>query len=94
MPRAEIVADRIAALREALDGLDARDGGSLPDDLREELMRVAVISFAAAWQDRRAAPLADPSAITATEAVIAASGLIRALNIELFELAMWQTQVG
>jgi hypothetical protein len=94
MARPEPVTDRTTALREALAGLDARDGGSLPDDLRQELMRLAVAAYAAAWQKGRTAPLADPSDITATEAVVAASALIRALNIELFELAMWQTQAG
>jgi hypothetical protein len=66
----------------------------LPDDVRHELMRAAVTTYAQAWQDRPAQPLADPGDITATEAVVTASGLIRSLNIELFELAMWQTQTA
>ena len=86
--------EQATTLRTALAGLDPQDGGTLPDDLRQELMRLAVTSYAAAWQERRAAPLANPSDITATDAVVAASALIRALNIELFELAMWQTQAG
>lgn len=80
----EMVRDALARLGDDLTGL--------PDDVRQELMRVAVVSFAAAWQDRRPAPLASAADITATEAVVAASALIKALNIELFELAMWQTQ--
>jgi hypothetical protein len=94
MTRPELVTDQATTLRKALAVLDPRDGGTLPDDLRQELMRLAVTTYATAWQERRAAPLANPSDITATEAVVAASALIRALNIELFELAMWQTQAG
>ena len=66
----------------------------LPDDVRQQLMRCAVTSFASAWEERRVDPLASASDITATAAVVTASGLTRALNIELFELAMWQTQAG
>lgn len=94
MAQPELVAERSAALRVAMDGLSASDIETLPDDVRQELMRLAVTSYAAAWQERRAAPLANPSDITATDAVVAAAALIRALNIELFELAMWQTQAG
>lgn len=94
MATPDLATDPITALRAALDGLGSQDAGALPDDVRHELMRLAVTSYAAAWQERRAEPLANPSDITATEAVVAASALIRALNIELFELAMWQTQAG
>lgn len=94
MARPELATDPVAAVRTAIAGLGPRDVESLPDDLRQELMRLAVTAYAAAWQERRAAPLADSSGITATAAVVTASALIRALNIELFELAMWQTLVG
>jgi hypothetical protein len=91
-PAAEELVDR---LRDALAALRSADVVPLlPDDVRQELMRTAVTAFTAAWQDRRADVLADPGDITATEAVVTASGLIRALNIELFELAMWQTQTA
>jgi hypothetical protein len=95
-PEADEVVDRLrdalAALRAILSPTDTAP--VLPDDIRQELMRTAVSTYATAWQDCRASVLADPADITATEAVIAASGLIKALNIELFELAMWQTQTA
>lgn len=80
-------------LRGALKEVGA-DTGALPKDVRQELMRLAVTSFAAAWQEGAAQPLASPTDITATDAVVVASALIKAQNVELFELAMWQTQVG
>lgn len=80
-------------LRAALAGI-AGDPMVLPEDVQHELMRLAVKSYAAAWQEHRAQPLSATADITATEAVVAASALLRASNIELFELAMWQTQAG
>jgi hypothetical protein len=85
----------VDSLRSILSGLAGDDLSHLPEDVRHELMRTAVVAFAEAWQqDRRAKPLNSALDITATEAVVTASALIRALNIELFELAMWQTQAG
>jgi hypothetical protein len=38
---------------------------------------------------REFAPVASASAITATEAVVVLSGMLRALNLSLFDLSMW-----
>ena len=38
---------------------------------------------------RDLSPLPSPGAITATDAVVVLSGMLRALNLNLFDLSMW-----
>ncbi|WP_033290648.1 hypothetical protein [Amycolatopsis jejuensis] len=88
--------DRIEDVRALL--ADPPQVGELPLPVVQQLLALAVRHYAAA-ADVHAAEPAFPDepgtpGVTATEAVIAVSGILKQLNIELFELAMWQTRAG
>jgi hypothetical protein len=60
----------------------------VPDDVLQDLLALAVRFFAA----KRAAGDLDAfgdNHVTATEVAIAATGMLQAVNLELFELTLW-----
>lgn len=61
-----------------------------PDDV-QLLMAMAVRAYSDLVERGHAmSPLAPGSDVTATDAVRAASGILKALDLETFELALWQ----
>jgi hypothetical protein len=63
---------------------------AVPDDLLRKTLAAAVKVYAAKAERRGGAlaPFAD-GAVTATESVVAACALIRAADLNLFDVAMW-----
>jgi hypothetical protein len=62
---------------------------AVPDDLLRNTFAAAVKVYAAKAERRgELAPFAD-GAVTATESVVAACALIRAADLNLFDVAMW-----
>lgn len=79
--RAEVLADRILAE-------DAAD--CVPDEALQSLMVVAVKLYAARLEvGSRLPPFAEGD-VTATEVAVAATGMLKAVEMEVFELGMWQ----
>lgn len=62
---------------------------SLPPDALQALTAAAARAYAAAVEQGLEADPVAPDAISATEAVVLCRGLLRAADIELFELSMW-----
>lgn len=61
-----------------------------PDDV-QLLMTIAVRAYSDLVEGGHVlAPLAPGSDVSATDAVRAASGILKALDLETFELALWQ----
>jgi hypothetical protein len=69
--------------------LQQNDPDAIPDALLQDVFAAAVKLYAAK-SDRRGGlkPFGD-GAVTATEAVVAACALIRAADLNLFDVAMW-----
>jgi len=63
---------------------------AVPDELLQEVLAAAVKVYAAKVERRGGAvkPFED-GAITATETVVAACAMIRAADLNLFDVAMW-----
>ena len=72
------------------------DGRALGDADVQALLSAAVRIYAERAEGRdEALPAFSPEAgITATHAMIATTAILKAVNVQLFELGMWQTWSG
>ena len=91
----------IPTLAAAFDGavttaLGRGDVQAIPDDALRQVLTAAVKAYAAKAEAVEAefAPF-EPDAVTATEVAVAACAMIRAADLNLFDIAMWyQRPVG
>ncbi|HXW23210.1 MAG TPA: hypothetical protein VEK73_00565 [Xanthobacteraceae bacterium] len=72
------------------------DGRALGDEDVQALLAVAVRLYADRMDDRDAPLAAFPAdaGITATQAMVAVTAILKAVNVQLFELGMWQAWSG
>jgi hypothetical protein len=63
---------------------------SLGDEGLQDLMRVAVRLYAERVERAGDMPCVKPSAINATDALVTTTALLRAVNVQVFELGLWQ----
>jgi hypothetical protein len=66
--------------------------GELSDGALQRLIGAVVRAYAARVEGSadRLPALADGAAVTATEVIVTVSGLLRAVDVAVFELGMWQ----
>ncbi len=80
----------IAARIVALD-----DSGDLPDELVQEAITALTRLYTVKFQmGERWAPFTDKQVMPATSVMIMTTAMCRAVNVELFELGMWQSWSG
>jgi len=72
------------------------DGRALADADLQALLAAAVRIYADRMEERDAPLAAFPPAadITATQAMVAITAILKAVNVQLFELGMWQAWSG
>jgi hypothetical protein len=72
------------------------DGEALSDADVQALLAAAVRIYAARMEDRDEPLAAFPgdAGITATQAMVAITAILKAVNVQLFELGMWQAWSG
>jgi hypothetical protein len=72
------------------------DSDSLTERDVQSFLATAVRLYAdhAAKQDAPAVAFPPDSAVTATEAMIATTAILKAVNLQIFELGMWQAWTG
>jgi hypothetical protein len=72
------------------------DGGALSDTDVQALFAAAVRIYAerAEARDEPLAAFPSDAGITATQAMVAITAMLKAVNVQLFELGMWQTWSG
>ena len=86
-------AERLAASLEA--AVSAGQAGAVPDDAMRALMAALIKVYAAKFDEgQRPALLSEDSGVSATAVLVATSALMRASNLEIFELGMWQSWSG
>jgi hypothetical protein len=70
--------------------------GTLSDAELQGLLAAAIKSYAARAEasDEPLPALPPDSGVTATEAMLAVSAILKAVNIQVFELGMWQSWSG
>lgn len=80
----------VAFCREVAAALKRGEPGSIPDDALRRVMAAAVKLYAAKAEGTDAEiPPFDKHDVTATEAVTAVCAMIRAVDLNLFDVAMW-----
>jgi hypothetical protein len=85
------------ALASAIDAAIARDGAAevLSEEAIQALMSCAAKTYAARVEATEFfAPYAGRSPLAPTDVMVTASGLLRAANLAVFELGMWQSWTG
>ena len=89
------VARTMSDTSELVARLTALDPQDLAPDEVQRLMTLAVRAYShLVERGQDVAPLSPDSAVSATDAVRAASGILKALDLEIFELALWQMFAG
>jgi hypothetical protein len=78
----------------AITGADIAPNAPSDAELQAMLAR-AVRLFADRFAEHDGAPAAFPAdAVTATQAMVAVTAILKAVNIQVFELGMWQAWGG
>ncbi len=87
------LAERLAV---SLKGwVDAGQAGAFPDETMRHLMAVLVKIYAAKFDEGQRPALLDAgSDVSATAVLVTTSALMKASNLEIFELGMWQSWSG
>jgi len=71
------------------------EGEPIPDEVIQEGLTSLVRLYSVKFQlGERWAPFAEGSPVPATAAMIMSTAMLRAVNVEVFELGMWQAWSG
>lgn len=65
-------------------------GAALDDAALQDLMGVAVRLYALRVERAGEMAVVKPSTINATDALVTTTALLRAVNVQIFELGLWQ----
>ena len=85
------VLDRAVALRSGIEELvNSGEAGTIDTGAIQDLLAAAVRRYSARVEQSGLFPAVARDALTATDAMIATSGILRAVNIAPFELGLWQ----
>lgn len=84
----------VAALEAAEAALASDSTADISDATVQRLLTAGTRLFArkAEQEDRYFSPLTDANAVTATDVAITVSDLLRAVNLNTFDLAMWSNR--
>jgi hypothetical protein len=97
--RSEDALDPIEAAEQLAASLQGRiaagQAGTFPDDTMRCLMAVLVRLYAAKFDEGQRPALLDADGdVNATAVLVTTSALMKASNLEIFELGMWQSWSG
>lgn len=88
----------IKAAREAFEAaervLEREETGAIPDEAVQQLLTAGTRLFARKVdvEDRYFLPVTGRQAVTATEVVVTVNDLIRAVDLNLFDVSMWASR--
>ena len=90
---AQGVANAADRLAHSLNGLIATgQAGAFPDETMRQLMTALVKLYAAKFDEGQRPALLDAGGdVSATAVLVTTSALMKASNLEIFELGMWQS---
>ena len=96
MSSSEVVERPAEALARAAELLAAGvgDPDRIPDAELRTLMASLLRLYAAKAENGMRTPLPDGGGVTVTETMIAVTDLMHAVNVQVFELSMWQAMSG
>lgn len=64
---------------------------SVPDDMLQKVLAAAICTYTARVEERHVDPFPAGSNVTASDVVIFATEILRAAELQPFELSMWQS---
>ena len=67
------------------------DVSGIPDTAIQQLLSAAALLYAARVEQGGYIPATTPAALNATQGMIVTTALLRAVNVQLFELGLWQS---
>lgn len=71
------------------------DHAKIPEDVLQKVFTAAVRAYAARCEDTGGEPvIVDTAQVNATEGVVAACALIRAIDLNMFDVTMWYNRSG
>jgi uncharacterized protein (DUF2252 family) len=96
LPSADDVAVRASDLAHDLQALAASGQAvDLPDTAIQDLMSALVATYGARFDaGLRQPPIEENPTMAATAVLVTTSALLKAANLEIFELGMWQSWSG
>lgn len=96
MSEQETLAKSAQAFAQAVDALYARgEEGEVPDEVLQTVFSAAVRAYAARAEKYDREPvIVDTAKVNATEGVTAACALIRAVDLNMFDMTMWYNRSG
>jgi hypothetical protein len=81
-----------SALAAAVDAaIRCGDLSGISDASVQELMTAAARLYAARSEQGEYLPATQPAALNATQGMIVTTALLRSVNVQLFELGLWQS---
>ncbi len=81
-----------AAIAEVVEAAVASgDVSSIADTTVQQLLSAAALLYAARCEQGGYVAATLPGALNATQGMIVTTGLLRAVNVQLFELGLWQS---
>lgn len=84
-----------AAILKAVDDAVANgEFSGFTDTSVQQLMTAAARLYAAYAEQGGNLPAVTPGALNATQGMVVTSALLRAVNVQLFELGLWQSWAG
>ena len=90
------VADAAEAFAASVSALASRgEDADIPDDVLKRVFTAAIKAYAARVEKHDREPvILDTGHVSATEGVIAACAIIRAIDLNMFDLTMWYNRSG
>lgn len=90
-PIADEAAEQAAAVEAARALIAAREkGDDIPDEVLQRMMSALAKIYTVRFQEGcRTPPIWDPRNMPPTAVMVTCANMLRALNIEVFELAIW-----
>jgi hypothetical protein len=86
--------DRDAALRACIEELNHTDPADVCDASLQQLIAAAVRVYSNKVERFGGFPVVSGGSLTATDAMIATTALLKAVNVQVFELGCWQNWAG
>jgi hypothetical protein len=86
--------DREAAIRSCIEQLNGGDPADVCDASLQQLIAAAVRVYSNKVERFGGFPVISGGAITATDAMITTTALLKAVNVQVFELGCWQNFAG
>ena len=96
MSNQQAVADAATAFADSINALTLKgEAGDIPDDVLQKVFTAAVKAYSARVDKTDTEPpIIDTRLVNATEGVTAACALIRAVDLNMFDVTLWFNRSG